>query len=201
MRRRDFLAAALSTGAVGAGGWYALSGGPSVGGPSGENESDGNVSAVGGSENANADGSRIDPVEIEVVDPADGGTRTARVPDEGRVTFLDFFATWCAPCEEQMPELADVYASLDANVQFLSVTPEPVGRTISKQELLAWWDEHDGSWSIGLDRRALLNQRFGVTGYPAAVVLDETGRYQWTHRGLASAEGLRDGIESVLEDG
>ncbi|WP_136717133.1 TlpA family protein disulfide reductase [Halorientalis salina] len=197
MRRRELIAAALSTGAVGAGGWYALSGGPSVGENPSDTGSDGNTSALGSSENANADGSRIDPVELDVVDPG-GETRTARVPDADRVTFIDFFATWCAPCEEQMPVLADVYASLEADVQFLSVTPEPVGRTITKAELLEWWDENDGTWDIALDRRAALNERFGVTAYPAAVVLDEAGRYQWTHRGLAEAETLREGIESVL---
>jgi thiol-disulfide isomerase/thioredoxin len=197
MRRRDFLAATLSAGAVGAGGWYALSGGPSVGGSPSGNESDGNTSALGSSENANADGSRVESVEIDVVDP-NGETRTARVPDEGRVTFIDFFATWCAPCEEQMPVLADVYESLDADVQFLSVTPQPVGRTITKAELLEWWDDNDGAWDIGLDRRALVAEEFRVSKYPAAVVVDEAGRYQWTHRGLAEAETLRDGIESEL---
>ncbi len=44
---------------------------------------------------------------------------------KGKYLFIDFWATWCKPCVEQMPELASLYGKVDTDrVAFLGIVGE-----------------------------------------------------------------------------
>lgn len=194
MRRRDVLAGLGSAGVLAGAGAVAVYGVPSP---------DEFSSGGGGGETDEADASDPpEPIEIETVDAPGSEAGTALVPSPSEPTFIDLFGTWCAPCIEQMPALAEAHAQVGDRVQFISATNEAVGegRSITEDELVAWWDEHDGNWTLGLDRNAELTVRYGGNGYPTAAVVDASGRLQWSDNGIKSADELVSKIELVLED-
>lgn len=175
MRRRDLVAGIASAGVVAGGGVLAVFGRPTL-----DDEPE-----------------PKDPVELETVEAAGStaGTTTIPDPDAGRVRFLDFFATWCEPCKEQMPAIAEARARTDA--EFVSVTNEPIGRTVSEAELREWWEDHGGAWTVALDPTGVLSERYGVSAYPTAVVLDEAGVADWSHSGILTADKIVERIEAV----
>lgn len=175
MRRRDLVAGIASAGVVAGGGALALFGRPSLGE---EEEPE-------------------EPIELETVDAAGSDAGTVRIPDldADRVQFVDFFATWCEPCKEQMPAIAEARGRTDA--EFLSVTNEPVGRTVSEAELREWWTDHGGAWTVALDPTGELSERYEVSAYPTAVVLDSDGIADWTHSGILSADEIVERIETA----
>lgn len=172
MRRRDLLAGAAGLGVLGGGG--ALASGAIELGSQG-----------------------IEPVELETLDAPGSTARTATVPERGRVTFVEIFATWCTVCKSMMPRIAEVHKAVDSDVQFLSVTNEPVGTTVSREEVVEWWTTNGGAWPVALDVDLELTEQLNAGGVPYAVVFDEQNRIVWEHRGRASVDELTERIQGV----
>lgn len=179
MERRHLLAGIASTGAVGAGGLLAT----------------GNVPAALG-------GSSVEPVEPLTLDTVEApGSRDGEVtiPADGRVTFVDFFGTWCDPCWEQMPALAEANDRVGDNVLFVSVTTEDVGGAVPESAVVEMWEQTGGEWLAAVDRTAELAAKLDVGGYPTAVVIDGSGRIRWSDSGVHTADTLVEEIEAVRE--
>ncbi|MCQ4332964.1 TlpA family protein disulfide reductase [Natronomonas sp. F2-12] len=173
MRRRDLL--------IGAGSLAALGGGAAVA-----------FDVVGSN-----DGNGVAPVELEAIEAPGSDAGTVTVPEPGRVTFLELFATWCNVCESMMPELAAAHGSAGDDVQFLSVTNEPLGNTITREDVTAWWREHEGSWTVAADGDLELSRRLDASGVPYAFVFDSRNRITWRHRGRTSAGTIRSEIRAA----
>ncbi|MFO7926395.1 TlpA family protein disulfide reductase [Natronomonas sp.] len=184
MRRRELLAGGASVGALGVAGAIAVRGLP-VGDEPGE-------AADGG-------GSDPAPVEIETIDAPGSRAGTIELPTTGEPTFVDFFGTWCPPCEKQMPALVEAHERLGDEVRFVSVTTEDVGGSVSEQHVVDWWNEHDGNWAVGVDPTAELWARY-ATGFPYAVAIDASGTVQWSEGGAKTTDEFVAGIERALDD-
>lgn len=185
MRRRDVLTGLGSAGVLAGAGAVAVYGLPSVDDLTEESETD-----------SHEEEEPRDPLRLETIDAPGSEANEVLVPEPGRASFIDLFATWCSPCEKQMPALAEAYERVaDADVQFVSVTNEG----ISHDELAAWWDEHDGNWSLAVDPAAELSARYLESGYPTAVTIDASGQVLWADDGIKSADELVDRIEAAIE--
>ncbi|THE66184.1 TlpA family protein disulfide reductase [Salinadaptatus halalkaliphilus] len=209
MRRRDILAGLGSIGVLGGAGAVAVYGLPSSDALL-EDGPDGDVPGASG-DDGNRDGERDgegagiagdqDPLEIETIDAQGSEAGTELVPAPDRATFIDIFGTWCPPCIEQMPALAEANDRIGDEVLFMSVTNESVGENaaITEDELREWWADNDGDWTVGLDRTAELTERYLAGGYPSAVAIDASGTVQWSDSGVKTADELVAGIEQALE--
>ncbi len=187
MRRRDVLAGVGSLGVIGAAGVLATRG------PSALDVDD---QDTGGSDDESADPASADPLEIETIDAPGSEAGTMRVPGDG-LMLIDFFATWCTICESQMPHLADARAEVDDDVAFLSVTNEPVGRSLSREDVADWWVEHDGNWPVGLDPTVELAERYDALQYPTTIIIDADGAVRWYNTGRKSVDDLLEAVETA----
>lgn len=176
MRRREMLAGVASLGTLGAGAAAAVYGLPS-------RDDDGER--------------RHDPVEITTVEASGSQAGTVRIPNEGRPTFVDLFATTCTVCQEQMPTLGEVYDEFGDEMTFLSVTNESRS-VVSDDELGTWWADHDGRWTVGRDVTSELIVHYG-TATPTAVLFDADGRVVWEDTGRKAAEEFQENIRPVVE--
>lgn len=139
-------------------------------------------------------------VTVETVDAPGSAAGTTTVPESGRVTFVEFFATTCPVCASQMSVVGDAYDRVGEAVQFLSVTSEPVGLSVSRDEVASWWGEHDGRWPVGVDDGVALAERYDATSVPTAVVVGPDGTVTWRHTGRTTASRIVAEIRSA-EDG
>lgn len=140
------------------------------------------------------DESGIDPVRIETVDAPGSIAGDTLVPAAGRVSVVEFFATWCSVCAASMPVLRAVHDDLGSDVQFISVTNEPLGHAITREDVRDWWVEHDGTWPVGLDTDLALTRRLDATGVPTLVVLDADNRVTYRHVGKPDADTVLDEV-------
>ena len=93
---------------------------------------------------------------------------------EGKVTLVNFWATWCVPCIAEMPSLERLYKTYqDKNFQIVAVSVDPptqkdaVGEFVKKSGI---------TFDILLDPEFSLAPEYGVTGFPESVFLDPEGR-------------------------
>lgn len=181
MERRELIAALASIGVLGGGAAVALGGGDAL------------------EARLSDDEEPAERREIETVDARGSEAGTIEIPVPSQPTFIDFFGTWCPPCVEQMPALAEAHEEVGDEVRFVSVTNESVGdgqaASISPAELADWWAEHDGNWTIGLDRNVELAEQYGLSQYPLAVAIDGAGYVQWSESGVKTTDELLEGIE------
>lgn len=178
MHRREVLAGAAALAVAGGGAAYAF----------------GDLDLLEG------DGS-IEPIELETLEAPGSEAGTIAVPEPGRVTFVELFATWCDACERMMEPTGEVYDAFGDDVQFVSVSNEPVGRTATREDITDWWAAHDGRWPLALDADLALTEALDAAGVPFSFVFDEANELVWSARGVKSADELRAPIETALAGG
>ncbi len=91
---------------------------------------------------------------------------------KGKVIFLNFWATWCKPCEEEMPSmqvLSDNLSSFPFVIVAVSIdndSPENVEKFVKKYGL---------TFPVLHDRRGKVKEIFKTTGVPETFIIDHNG--------------------------
>lgn len=111
----------------------------------------------------------------------------------GQVVVIDFWATWCPPCEFQIPILNEVYAAeRDSGVAILGVSVDTEGPDVVR----AYIEKHGATYPILLGSEKLARQ-FGAPGFPALILVGPEGGIEQIHVGLIEAPELREAIASL----
>nr|WP_303647061.1 TlpA disulfide reductase family protein [Haloarchaeobius salinus] len=139
------------------------------------------------------------PLTVETLDANGSAAGSATVPTPGTVTVVDLFATWCAPCDDQLAELNELEPAYDS-VSFVSVTNERPGETLTREDIADWWNRNGGDWTVGVDPGSELLTAFGASGLPFIVIVDADGEPVYEHGGLASAATLRSRLDPLVGD-
>ncbi|PSP82947.1 TlpA family protein disulfide reductase [Halobacteriales archaeon QS_1_68_17] len=148
----------------------------------------------GGSDGANEAGTATTGdggLGLETLDAGGSSAGTVRVVLPGKTVLVDFFATWCAPCEPQMDHLRTVREQFPG-IHMLSISWEE-----DREAIREFWQEHDGTWPVAVDPSAQSAERFGVSALPTAVVFAPDGTETWRHVGLVDAETLAARVEEA----
>jgi peroxiredoxin len=114
----------------------------------------------------------------------------------GKTVILDFWATWCAPCEVQMPVLDDLWSDRgdqDVFVLGLSVDTDPA------EDVIAWVDERGFRYPIAIADQELAID-YGVIGFPTLFVIDPQGRVHTQHTGVLSRPELDEILDEIARE-
>jgi len=91
----------------------------------------------------------------------------------GKIVFLNFWATWCPPCREEMPSMERLYRRLGhGDFAMLAVNEDEDGAPVVRQFV----DGMGLSFPVLLDVKGTVPPRYGVTGYPETFVIDRSGQ-------------------------
>ena len=115
---------------------------------------------------------------------------------QGKVVVIDFFATWCGPCREAIPHLAELgrkFSSTQLTIISISVDP----RYDSDELLRKYAAENSMSWVVARDT-AQIGTKYGVKLIPTIVIIDGEGYVQNTHVGITASSTLISEVESLL---
>lgn len=139
------------------------------------------------------------PVTVETLDAPGSEAGTVTFPPAEAPLVLEFFATTCDVCADQMSVLSRARERSDSSIGFLSVTSQPVGLSVSRADVREWWRAHDGDWTVGLDDGTALAERYDASRVPTTLVLDSDGRVAWRDTGRFDAERLVTAVEGVSD--
>lgn len=124
--------------------------------------------------------------------------KTVRLSDfKGRVVLVDFWATWCAPCLEELPDLKALYAKhKDLGFEIVGISIDGGGRGV----VAPFVQENDVPYPIllaGLKPVA----GFPVRGLPTAYLIDRHGFIVKKYLGFKFPERLDQDVSALLSQG
>lgn len=120
---------------------------------------------------------------LEVADAATG--RTLSSSDfKGRVLFINFWATWCQPCREEMPSIEGLFKHFMDNKDFVMLT---ILFRDDPQTGINYLKQNRFNFPLMLDMGGQAARAYGLTGVPETYIVDKKGilrekiigPYQW----------------------
>ena len=89
-----------------------------------------------------------------------------------KVLFVNFWASWCPPCKEEMPSIESLSKGMYGNEKFQMITilyKDPF------QDGLAYMKQHGYTFPVYSDINGTTANNFGVTGVPETYIIDKKG--------------------------
>jgi thiol-disulfide isomerase/thioredoxin len=127
-----------------------------------------------------------------------GGGPAALAQYKGKVVYLDFWASWCAPCLASFPFMDRMQSELGARgLEVIAVNMDR--RPDDAQRFLA---QHPARFKIALGANDACARGFGVAGMPSTYLIDRKGRIRAVHAGFrpGEAKALRALVEQLLAE-
>lgn len=117
----------------------------------------------------------------------------------GRPLLVVFWASTCAPCIAEMPDLVSLYKDLrpkGLELIALAMPYDPPNRVLAAREVL------ELPFPVAIDVNAALVRRLGVPPQtPQFLLIDATGKVVTVHNGVWPIEQLRAALEPLLDKG
>ncbi len=116
----------------------------------------------------------------------------------GSVVYLDFWASWCAPCRQSFPwmqTMQDAYGAQGLRVIAVNVDQY---RADAEQFLAKFHPKFD----VRFDPQGEVAARFKIQGMPTGVIIDRHGALRYTHIGFRPMDGAayEDQLRRVLAE-
>lgn len=124
----------------------------------------------------------------------------------GKAVFLNFFATWCGPCQREIPDIEALYAERGRNEGDLVVlgvanpkTDEhPRNSDVSEPEVRAFIDEEGITYPVLMDTTGQLFAAYGVSAFPTTFMIDADGNVFGYVSGMLTADMMESIVEQTL---
>lgn len=103
---------------------------------------------------------------------------------KGKVVYLDFWASWCAPCKQSFPfmrQLAETYPSRDLAIIAVNLDH-------SKKRAEAFIDQQGANFPVIYDPKGKLAERFKVRDMPTSILIGRDGKVRYVHQGFFPAK-------------
>ena len=117
--------------------------------------------------------------------------------NNGKPFIIDFFATWCKPCNRELDAIAEVYEEWqkETGVKIFAISVDQA-QNIQKVKPLV--DNHGWEYDVLLDPNSDLKRALGIQAIPYVLVCDGEGKIVYKHMGYTDGEE-NELIEKVKE--
>lgn len=117
----------------------------------------------------------------------------------GEAVLLNVWATWCAPCRQEIPYLAELQAAEAGNgLRVVGVSVDAAGDRAKVAEIAP---QLGITYDVWLDPNERIRGVMRYGGVPASMLIDRDGIVRWKHVGVvrASTPGFDEALREVLK--
>lgn len=111
----------------------------------------------------------------------------------GKPVVVNYWATWCGPCKEEMPRIVDAANTYEGRVHFLGVDVED-----DNASAIRFIDEYEMPFRSLADPDGKIRRAQHLVGLPETQFYTADGELAFAHKGEIQADELIDKIEDVL---
>ena len=119
----------------------------------------------------------------------------------GKVVVLDFFATWCTPCQVSLPYLKEIYSDYSEDkVQIISID---IDNSESIASVSQFREDENMDWIVGIDTDGSISSDYVETSIPVFYIIDKQGNIEWSETGFDPNETwpvMESTIKNLLKD-
>ena len=113
---------------------------------------------------------------------------------KGRPVLINFFASWCLPCREEMPVLEKIAHEYESKgVVFLGIAIDD-----TEQKIKDFVAKYGVTFPVGLDKTAAIQKSFGLYGIPTTYFIDKQGIINYSHSGSVTEELMQHELDKLL---
>ncbi|HEY0799400.1 MAG TPA: TlpA disulfide reductase family protein [Steroidobacteraceae bacterium] len=127
-----------------------------------------------------------------------GGPPSGLSAYKGQVVMVNFWATWCGPCQQEMPLLDQMYKKYKpAGFTLIGVNVDKEAPAV--KELLA---RKPVSFPVLLDPANQVSKAYHVDEMPSSVIIDRKGQIRYLHRGYKPGDenDYQDRIRQLIRE-
>jgi len=113
---------------------------------------------------------------------------------KGRPVLVNFWATWCVPCKDEMPLLEAAHAKWGSKVAFIGID-----RQDYKPDALTFAQKTGVTYPLAADPNATLDGAYRLRGMPTSVFIDRNGRIVQQVTGPVTKSQLDDTLTQLTQ--
>lgn len=129
--------------------------------------------------------------EFALPSTSGGSVSSARL--KGKPLYVNFFASWCGPCNEEAPAVGTLYKKYHAK----GLTVVGIDYLEDKSSASGFAKKYGWSFPIGVDDGSA-GQKVGLFGLPVHVFIDKSGKVSTVRYGEMDAPDIEAAIKKIL---
>jgi cytochrome c-type biogenesis protein len=126
---------------------------------------------------------------------------------KGKVVFLNFWATWCPPCQKEMPDIEELYQEYNTNqdeVIFLGIANPssedyPKNSDVSKEEVKSFIEDNGYTFPTLFDETGEILDQYSISAFPTTFMIDKEGNIFGYVPGMMTKDIMVNIINQTLQ--
>lgn len=126
---------------------------------------------------------------------------------KGKVVFLNFWATWCPPCQKEMPDIEDIYKEYGENkedVIILGVANPasdeyPNNSDVRKEEVISFLEDNGYTFPTVFDVTGDVLSQYYISAFPTTFLIDREGYIYGYAAGMLTKDIMEGSIAQAKE--
>lgn len=124
-----------------------------------------------------------------------------------KIVFLNFWATWCPPCQAEMPDIEELYQEYGQNTKDIIIlgvanpTSEkyPKNADVSKEEIIKFLEENNLTFPVVFDETGTVLNQYYITAFPTTFMITKEGNIYGYVPGKMTKDIMYNIINQTLE--